>query len=125
MPGVALLLEQGDAAEEEEDGGREGGGQRPGPLGALSDGGGHQEQPEPEADLSEVVWVAGHAPQAHCTPLAPVTGIIPENIDKCESEVTNFDPHLKLNFCWSLTASQMRPMANNTKPTMSIGVMLS
>ena len=34
-------------------------------------------------------------------------------------------PHLKLNFCWSLTASQMRPMANNTKPTMSIGVMLS
>ena len=34
-------------------------------------------------------------------------------------------PHLKLNFCWSLTASQMRPMANNTKPTMSMGVMLS
>ena len=62
MPGVALLLEQGDAAEEEEDGGREGGGRRPGPLGALGDGGGHQEQPEPEADLSEVVRVAGNAP---------------------------------------------------------------
>ena len=62
MPGVALLLEQGDAREEEEDGGGEGGGQRPGPLGALGNGGGHQEQPEPEADLSKVVWVAGHSP---------------------------------------------------------------
>ena len=79
MPGVALLLEQGDAAEKEEDGGGEGGGEGPGPLDILCDGGGHQEKPEPEADLTKVVWVAGHAPQAHCTPLAAVTRVIPAN----------------------------------------------
>ncbi len=89
MPGVALLLEERDPAEEEEDGGGEGRGRGPEPLDVPGDGGGHQEEPEPETDLSEVVRVAGHAPQAHCTPLAPVTGIIPENIDKSESKFTN------------------------------------